>query len=197
MRNSTVFYWQFEKQQILCLPSHQNGERQHWKSPLQCLSEPWPWECASTTGKGATCGQQGPPFLSPECQMFDSWCCGGIPYLSVCSHEVCPALERRVWTEPAWALCTPTGLGRAGNLRAPVCTHNWNTRGCILIYNVQRRTIFITINTYTENTSQLTLLQHHYSVLITSWISLLYSKPHFFFFFFCLCLLQKSPLRAK
>lgn len=126
MRNSTVFYWQFEKQQILCLPSHQNGERQHWKSPLQCLSEPWPWECASTTGKGATCGQQGPPFLSPECQMFDSWCCGGICSYQ-CAHTRCAQPWRGACERSQRELCAHqqgwAGLGTSEHL----CAHTTGT----------------------------------------------------------------------
>lgn len=52
MRNSKLFNWQLRKQQIVCLLSHQNRERQHWTSPLWCLSEPWPWDCTSTAAKG-------------------------------------------------------------------------------------------------------------------------------------------------
>lgn len=61
MRKSKLIYWQLWKQQILCLLSREDGERQHWKSPLWCLSEPW--EGTSTAAKGVTWGQHHHPGL--------------------------------------------------------------------------------------------------------------------------------------
>lgn len=149
MRNSNQFYWQLWKQQILCLLSHQNRERQHWKSPPQFLFEPWPWDCTSTAGKGVTCGQQVPPFLSPAWHTFESWRCGlDLSSRQFTEHIVCPAFNTACtkratmsYTQKQRVLCAQKQCWTMVVTSGDVCTHNLKTKGCILNYELLRRNI--------------------------------------------------------
>lgn len=146
MRNSKLFYWQLWKQQILCLLSHQNGERHHWKSAPRCLSEPWPWNCTSTASKGAAHGQQGPPFLSPACPRFGSCCCGCDPAVAgVLTWGVPSVLQ--VWLLAVWLGSTLffLFLPLSSSQKSPLCAkepfpHYFSLFGIFSLFQMPQKT---------------------------------------------------------
>lgn len=131
MRNSNLFYQQLWKQHILCLLTHQNRERQHWKSLLQSFIWNTGLQRASLLpGKKLVCGLRLGFFLSRVTYIWLLVVCFGSKHLPINWSHLMPSLQRCIYNSayvhyPVYHQV----VNNIGNFRGCMRMHNLKTKG--------------------------------------------------------------------